>query len=163
MLYFRHRTLIVLSGFVWLAVGVMLLSMGIRFLLGSLFGLYPDQGGFSLVSSLTASGVSPEVIALSLLSTCLFIGYLKGKMVLSKSVRRQVERILKKPSPVPLHEIYGRGYYFLLGGMILLGVSMRFLPITYDTRGAIDIAIGAALINGALQYFRASLQPRKES
>jgi hypothetical protein len=38
--------------------------------------------------------------------------------------------------------------------MILLGLSMRFMPILIDVRGVIDVAIGFALLNGSMLYFR---------
>jgi hypothetical protein len=38
--------------------------------------------------------------------------------------------------------------------MVLLGLVIRFLPIPIDARGLVDVAIGSALINGAMLYFR---------
>jgi hypothetical protein len=40
--------------------------------------------------------------------------------------------------------------------MMALGLVFRFLPIPIDLRGLIDVAIGSALINGAMLYFRAA-------
>jgi hypothetical protein len=41
----------------------------------------------------------------------------------------------------------------LIGAMVGLGVTLRFLPIPVDLRGFIDTAVGSALVNGAMLYF----------
>jgi hypothetical protein len=40
--------------------------------------------------------------------------------------------------------------------MMMLGMIFRYLPIPIDVRGFIDLAIGSALMNGAMLYFRAA-------
>ena len=45
--------------------------------------------------------------------------------------------------------------------MVFLGISMRFLPLAQDIRGFVDLTIGAALMNGALLYFRFGFACRK--
>ncbi len=37
--------------------------------------------------------------------------------------------------------------------MMGIGVVFRFLPISHEIRGCVDIAIGSALIQGAFLYF----------
>jgi hypothetical protein len=37
----------------------------------------------------------------------------------------------------------------------------RVLSIPFDIRGGVDVAIGSALINGAMLYFRHMLTPQK--
>lgn len=153
---FKHRTLIILAGLVWVAIGALLLSLGIHFILEAL--RHPElayiPGRFSVLAFFDRY-VSDRANAVILVVTvALMIGYFKGKMVLSKSVHRQIRRIESLPNPGPLKHLYSKGYYMLIAGMILLGVSLRFWPITVDTRGAIDLAIGSALINGAMLYFR---------
>ncbi len=149
-----HKTLIFLSGFVWILIGTFLLSLGIHFILEALRVADATSGRFSVLAffdrfvSDRANGVILVVTA------ALIVGYLKGRMVLSKSVDRQIKRIASLPNPAPLRLIYGKGYYMLIAGMILLGISLRFWPITMDTRGAIDLCIGSALLNGAMLYFR---------
>ena len=89
-----------------------------------------------------------------MVAVCLMIGYLKGKHVLGKSAVRGIERIRAFPNPTSLGNIYSAKYYVLLAIMIGLGLSIKYLGLPHDVRGAIDVAIGAALINGALIYFR---------
>ncbi len=97
--------------------------------------------------------------ALIWIAVALFVGFIKGRHVLSKSVNRSVQRILALPNPTNLMKIYTTSYYFLLGSMVLLGMLIRFAP--QDVRGGIDIAVGSALINGALLYFRQAWSARQ--
>lgn len=125
--------------------------MGIHLILES------SPGGFGSPMSLLLRLVpSRQSAALVLLTVGIFLGYLKGKLALARSVSRQVNRILKRSAPLPITAVYSPGYYFLIAGMMGLGMSMRFLPIAQDLRGLIDLAVGAALIHGAKLYFRSA-------
>ena len=104
-------------------------------------------------------GIEPA--ALVWIAFALFIGFLKGRRVLSKSVDRSVNRILTLPNPASLGKIYTPGYYALLGSMVALGILVRYT--TQDIRGGIDIAIGSALINGAMLYFRRAWIVRRQA
>jgi hypothetical protein len=84
------------------------------------------------------------------------IGFAKGRLVLSKTVDRVVKRIRSLQVPIRASQIYARSYWILIGSMVALGFAMRFLPIPLDARGLIDVAIGSALVNGAMLYFRAA-------
>ena len=137
MLKFSHRTLIALSGLLWLAVGVYLISLGSFFILGSFSNPSASQNK-----------------ALIIIVSALFIGHLKGRFVLRKAILKQISRIISFPNPSPITRIYSLKYYLLWGFMVGLGMSMRFLPIATVMRGAIDLTIGSALTNGALLYFR---------
>lgn len=99
---------------------------------------------------------STQKAATVLIGVALIIGFIKGRFVLVKTVRRVVGRIATLPSPVRLKSAYSPSYWFLIGGMMLLGMVFRFLPLSIDIRGMIDVAIGSALINGAMLYFRAA-------
>lgn len=132
------------------------MSLGLLFILETVRdpSLTQISGRFSLAIFFQRF-VADQTNALILMIVCaLFVGYLKGKMALGKSVKRQIKRIETLPNPASLKYIYSKGYYFLIASMILLGMTLRFFPITLDTRGAIDLAIGSALINGAMLYFR---------
>jgi len=100
-----------------------------------------------------------ESAALVWIAIALMIGFIKGRRIFSKSVDRSVMRILSLPNPSSLSKIYTPSYYLLLGAMILLGVLVRFTP--QDVRGGVDIAVGSALINGAMLYFRQAWLARR--
>lgn len=148
-----HRTLIFVAGFIWMLIGVSLLTFGMTLVIRAFPNVAPDLH-FSLLRGLSSLWNTQEQAIICLLSLSLFVGYLKGNFVLSKSAKKQMNRILSFSPPVSILNIYSPAYYILIAGMMGLGMSMKFLPISMDTRGAIDIAIGAALIRGAFVYFR---------
>lgn len=129
----KQRTAILLSGALWLAIGIFLLYKGLYLIPGS--------------STLIAVG--------------LLVGFLKGRLILPKSVRRIVARIQALPEPISLKQLYPPSYWILIGSMVGLGLAARLLP--NDIRGFIDIAIGAALMNGAMFYFRATYDTKSPS
>ena len=134
----KHRSWIVFSGFLWFAIGMLLLYKGLRFL-----------SEFALSQS---SSFSFQIR----LAVALLIGFIKGRFVLAKTVRRVVARIASLPLPISLMQAYSPSYWVLIASMGALGALFRFLPIPIDIRGMIDVAIGSALIHGAMLYFRAS-------
>lgn len=147
MLKCSHKTLIIISGLVWFAVGLYLLPLGLNYLLSGAPGYYP------VLNFLGPFLGGAQNSALLLVVIALGVGFMKGKHVLGKSAKQGIARIRSLTNPT-LSQIYSAKYYILLGGMILLGMSMKWLGLPEDTRGFVDVAIGAALINGAVVYFR---------
>jgi hypothetical protein len=118
---------IVFSGFVWMLVGVMLL-----------------RKGFTLTDNIWITvGAS-------------FVGWAKGRFVLGKTVKRVVARISMLSKPIRIRDVYTKGYWMILGSMMLLGMVMRVVPLPIMFRAFVDIAVGVALVQGALLYFRAA-------
>lgn len=155
-----HASLTFISGLIWMVVGCALLQLGLRLILDPAYAI---EGGFPLLSRLKDPMGGGQEAGIALIAVALFVGFLKGKHLLRKSARQGVERLQTFPNPAPLQRIYSAKYYILLGLMICLGLSMRFLGIPNDIRGGIDVAIGAALINGSLEYFRLGLALRAQS
>ncbi len=158
-----HFTLIVISGLVWFAVGVFLMSLGVHFITDSIINwenliASPNFSFFKLLSSFIRDGdqAASFVIAISLM-----VGYLKGRYVLIKSVRRGVSRILSLPNPCSIKNIYSTKYYLLLGLMVCLGLGLKIFHVIPDIRGSVDLMIGAALLKGAMLYFRDAFAVRK--
>lgn len=148
-----HAVLIGISGAIWLAVGCFLLPLGIKLMMTGAqeanIGVY-----YPILTNLSPYLGGVEQVALWLTVVSLFVGYMKGRTVFAKSVKRSVNRIRTLPDPTSLGNIYSPAYYILLGSMVALGMGIKFLGLSYDIRGAVDIAIGSALINGAVLYFR---------
>jgi hypothetical protein len=147
-----HTTLIVISGFIWLIIGCTLLTLGLNFVVESIL-----KANLTLFSRPILDRVAPymdgvESAALVWIAICLFVGFMKARYIFSKTVQKGVERIQSLSNPASIRQIYTKKYYILLGSMIFLGLLVKFLPL--DIRGGIDIIIGSALINGAMQYFR---------
>lgn len=148
MLVLRHKSLLMISGLIWLAVGASLMKMGFNFL------LVKGDGNYPLIQMLAPYFGGFEQAAFLLIALALPIGYLKGNFVLGKSAKRGIARLQQFPDPTKLSNIYSAQYYILLAVMIGLGMSMKYLGIPADVRGFIDVAVGAALIKGSLFYFR---------
>lgn len=134
----QKRFWIAFSGVVWLVVGVMLLTKGI-------FWMGNGMEGWT------------ESTLLLLLFGALFVGILKGRYVLSKTVTRIYRHIADLPEPLSWKKIYPRSYVLVLGLMMGMGMGLKYVPLPSLVRGSIDVAIGAALIQGSLLYFRFAL------
>ncbi|MBS3905090.1 MAG: hypothetical protein KGZ39_07175 [Simkania sp.] len=145
----RHITAIRLSGLVWLAVGIMLMMKGVPLLVKA-----TTNGHSPLVKFLIPMVGSADQAAMSLVIFGLLAGLIKGRVVLAKAARKGMQRLVSLSSPLPISQLYPPRYYLLLLIMVGLGVSLRFLGIPADIHGFIDLAVGSALINGGMTYFR---------
>lgn len=148
-----HPTLIFISGLVWLVIGCILMPVGLNFIVESI--LKENSSASHPVLNFLGSIIGGlEPAALILIACSLAVGFFKGRFVFAKSVKRSVNRILSLPNPSSIFKMYSSAYLILLAVMILLGVLVKFLPM--DIRGAIDVIVGSALINGATLFFRQS-------
>lgn len=146
----RQNVAIALSGILWMGVGIFLLVKGFSLILTPEDGSKPS----SLYSYMFYLSSNPQQAALLLICLGLFIGFLKGRFILSKTALRIVRRIQNLSNPCSVFSIYSISYLLLLSSMIILGISFKWLPIPFDVKGVIDVAIGSALTNGSSFYFR---------
>lgn len=159
MLKMSHKTLIILSGLIWLAVGCFLLPLGLNFLLQAMQNFrFHEINHYPLLNLFASLTSNVENSVILLVAIGLLIGYSKGRYVLGKSAIKGVQRIRTFSDPTDLKNIYSSKYYILLGAMMGLGFSMKYIGIPADIRGTIDVAIGSALINGAMIYFRLAFE-----
>ena len=103
MLKVSHFTLIILSGLVWLAVGCFLLPLGLNFVVESILK-ENNTVSLPILNFLAPYTGGLEQAALIWIGFALLVGFLKGRTVFAKSVKRSVNRILELPSwrpPVP--------------------------------------------------------------
>lgn len=146
----KHRQWIAISGFLWLAIGIFLLYKGLHWMAeastraDSLSFQYQELFG------------GPQQVANAFIAIALFIGYIKGRFILSKTVNRVVEGIAKLSLPIHFTQVYSRKYFILIGSMIGLGLILKVAPIPVDIRGFVDVTVGTALIQGSILYFRAA-------
>ncbi|MES2199635.1 MAG: hypothetical protein V4489_05670 [Chlamydiota bacterium] len=145
----RHGLAIALSGTLWMTIGILLLFKGFSYLLHSTPGQVP-----SLLPYLSSFTKQAEQASLILVSVGLLIGFIKGRLILAKTAARVIKKIESLPNPCPILSVYSPGYLMLLGSMVFLGMLFKWLPLAYDIKGVIDIAIGSALTNGSAFYFR---------
>lgn len=157
MLKMSHKALIIFSGAIWLAVGCFLLPLGLNFLLQAVENTHLGKN-YPFLHLLMSFDFSVENAVVFMIAMAMMIGYYKGRYVLGKSALRGVNRIRSFPNPANLKNIYSPTYYILLAFMMGLGLSMKYLGIPADIRGTIDVAIGAALINGSMIYFRQAFE-----
>ncbi|HAB98920.1 MAG TPA: hypothetical protein DCE71_03760 [Parachlamydiales bacterium] len=146
----KHKGWMICSGLLWMAIGLWLLAKGIFLIAQGCFIADPQ-----LSFSFQAFG-DVRKGATSLISLALLIGFIKGRFVLSKTVRRVCLRIASLPLPIRAKEVYSTSYIILILGMMALGMALKFLSIPLDLKGALDIAVGSALLNGSILYFRAA-------
>lgn len=144
-----HRSLIALAGAIWFIVGCCLLQLGLSLLIQAA----QRQQQMALLRAGSVFG-GEEAAAVVLIAIALFVGHLKGRYLLRRAARRAIDRIRNLPNPSSIISLYAPRYYFLVAVMIGLGITMRLLGVSADLRGVIDVAVGAALINGALAYFQ---------
>lgn len=158
-MHLSKTTWIVISGVVWFIVGTALLTLGLNFIVCK--AQIDIDETTSLIAKIAPFVQGREQAALALVIVGLTIGFIKGRYVLVKTVKRVVERIVNLPSPIKISQVYGKGYLLLIVGMILLGLSMKWLGLPIEIRGMIDVAIGSALMNGAVAYFRIAFSMQK--
>lgn len=87
-----------------------------------LFLVYRSVALYQLALSEQASTIN--AIALSVIIG-LVIGGIKGKFVLSKTARKNKSRIEGLDIPLKIHHAFGKKFYMLIPGMILLGFLLR--------------------------------------
>lgn len=157
MILSKHAWIIV-SGIKWFAIGVMLLLKGLRLITAA-----AEHSAIQapLIKYFQTFASNRHQASLLIVCLGLFIGFIKGRTVLAKTVGRITSRINLHSGGLTLSQAYDRKYWIVIGVMMALGMTLRFLPVPADIHGGVDVAIGSALINGAMIYFRTILTPRK--
>lgn len=155
MIKTRHSTLYAISGFVWLGVGIMLLNLGLKFLMhGFQQGIFVQNGYSRIFTGLSSVVGGAEYAAIGLVLFGLVLGIAKGRFVMQKAAKKSAVRISKLANPTSITNLYSRSNIILLAIMMGLGMLMKVLELPYDIRGTVDVAVGCALMQGSLAYFR---------
>ena len=127
----RRRWLVLASAVVWLAVGVGLTGVACFWLYGSTWPLNLILGVLSLA-----------------------LGLIVYSLGFSRIVRKNLERIGGKPELVCLFAFQGWKSYVLILTMMLMGYTIRHLPVPKDVDAVIYFTMGSAMIFGSSLYFR---------
>ena len=144
----NKNSLYALAGSVWGLVGLFLIIRGAT--------MYQD--------ALNTQNASQTALIISI-AVAIVIGVAKGKFVLSKTARRNKSRIESIEGPLQVHHVYAKSFYFLIAGMILLGVSLRHFNEYlggYVVVAGIYCGIGLALMVSSLTYWKTETQPAPE-
>ncbi|MDN3504276.1 MAG: hypothetical protein P0S95_01715 [Rhabdochlamydiaceae bacterium] len=155
---FSYTSALILSGIVWVIVGVGLLVKGYNYAL-QMVNLH-DINLINEMSRHQFHVAQRKLLTVAMISTV--IGYLKGRFVLSKTVDRFFKRIAKLDEPLSLNQIFTKRYIVLILTMMTLGMGLRFLELPYIVKAVIDFAVGSALIYGGYKYFKTAQLLKRE-
>lgn len=150
---------LLLSGATWFSIGVFLMCKG----LGFLVELASPGKKAPVIDALQSLSGGREQAILVLICLGLLIGFFKGRVVLSKTVQRMSTHFFSFAQGIPLSKLYPLSYYILISFMVILGISLKWMPIPQEVRGTIDVTIGSALTNGAVLYLRAAIFKKKST
>ncbi len=142
------NSLYTLAGSVWGLVGLFLVV----------------RGAIMYQAALDTQNASQTALAVSIAAS-IILGAAKGRFVLSKTARRNKSRIERIEEPLKIHHVYAKSFYFLIIGMIGLGIALRtwneYLG-GYVVVAAIYCGIGLALMVSSLVYWKTEPQPAVE-
>ena len=144
-----HKLAIRLYGTLWFGVGLMLMFKAIPLIVNA-----ATQKNLPLIKVFQPLVGNGQQAALIIVVVGLIIGMLKGKTVLAKAAKRSIDRVKEFPNPMPIARLFSLRYLLVLFIMMALGMGLRLFPIAEDIHGLIDLAVGSALIQGAIIYFR---------
>src|SRR6476646_3187280 len=94
-------------------------------------------------------------------AAALSVGLLKGKVVLDRTANRVIERVetLQEPNPFKsIFQMFGAKTIALILAMMGIGIGLRIAGMSFEVRGLIYIAVGAALLWSCRLYWLASGQ-----
>lgn len=155
---YPKRSLTQLAGFIWAVTGVLLLVKGLRLLIeSSQFGAHTS----ALMQKLSPIAGGSEGAALLLVSIALFIGFVKGRVILARSAKRTMDHLVAVGKNAGLKDLFTVRYIAIIALMMLLGRAMNWLNLESDLRGTIDVAVGAALIHGSMAFFRTLIDEKE--
>jgi len=144
----NKNSLYTLAGSIWGLVGLFLIIRGAA--------MYQD--------ALNTQNASQTALMISI-TIAVVIGVAKGKFVLSKTARRNKSRIESIEEPLKIHHVYAKSFYFLIAGMIALGITLRTFNEYlggYVVVGTIYCGIGLALMVSSLTYWKTETPPTAE-
>ena len=144
----NKNSLYALAGSLWALVGLFLII----------------RGAIMYQAALDTQKASQTALIISIIIS-IIVGVAKGRFVLSKTARRNKSRIESIDEPLKIHHVYAKSFYFLIAGMILLGVSLRTFNEYlggYIVVAAIYCGIGLALMVSSLVYWKADAPPTAE-
>ncbi len=144
----NKNSLYTLAGSIWGLVGLFLIIRGAI--------MYQD--------ALNTQNATQTALMISI-AVSVIIGVAKGRFVLSKTARRNKTRIDSIEEPLKIHHVYAKSFYFLIAGMIALGIILRTFNEYlggYVVVAAIYCGIGLALMVSSLTYWKTETPPAAE-
>ncbi len=139
----NRRSFIVFSGSLWFVIGLALMYRGLHYISEAQM----DPNALSKGSSSAGNWI---------IFFALVVGFIKGRFIFAKTVERVVSRIRALSAPIRFWHVYSLSYWILIASMMGISLLFKYLPIPVDIRGFINLAVGSALVNGSMLYFRAA-------
>lgn len=159
---FEKHSLITVVGLVWFVVGIFLLFSGLQLIfLTALLNGQSFTPILSVVMYAFTGAVIPSIVVSVFLG--LLLGYAKSKWAFVRMIRKTVQRIYPMPGLVRISSLYRLHEALLIIAVIALSRIAKILHFPPDIQGVINIAIGSALISGAVVYFRFALRIKEDS
>lgn len=120
-------------------------------LVGGVFLCYRGLERLMNVDDISRVGFNTVVIA-GLIG--LAVGLAKGMFVLSKTSNKNIERLDALTEPLPPRNVYSKRSWIVIALMIGIAMTINFglIPMPIYIRGAVNLAIGFALIISSLNY-----------
>ncbi|MBK8190384.1 MAG: hypothetical protein IPK79_08035 [Vampirovibrionales bacterium] len=131
----QQRQLLGLAFWLWLAGGVSLMINGVIRL---------SQGAPTVPAWVAALAIALAVV----------IGAAKGLFVLSKTSQRNIARIQGLEGPQRASAVYALPSWILIEAMMLFSAALTWLHVPDLWRGAVNLAVGLALVASSLRYWR---------
>ena len=124
-----------LAFMIWITGGLILTFRGSQFLLSD-----PSHPNTGLI---LGAGI-----------TALIIGLAKGRFVLSKTSKRNLERLASLTKPQRPIAVYSIRSWIMISVMVGISICLNLSHFPLLWRGAINIGIGAALIMSSFAYLQ---------
>ncbi|MDH4378638.1 MAG: hypothetical protein QE263_01860 [Vampirovibrionales bacterium] len=125
--------LIRLAQWLWLAGGVSLLLAGVNRLSGSM-------------------GEISQPVLLGSLVVAVIIGAAKGRFVLGKTAKRNLDRLNAITEPQKLVHVYNTRSWIMIGLMLVISASLTWFAAPMLWRGVVNVAVGLALMVSSRVY-----------
>lgn len=158
---------------IWVLAGIVLILFGLpvrvrpKQLLMMAFSLW-ILGGLSLTylgfTRMMMANETDAVIVAAAIALAMAIGWLKGRFILAKTARRNIERLKEMTERSRLFQVYNMRSWIIIALMIGLSIFLNVsnaLPVFW--RGVVNLAIGFSLISSSLFYVKAGFTDALDS
>jgi len=88
------------------------------------------------------------------------VGIAKGRFVLSKTSKRNIDRLHQLEGPQKLIHVYSTRSWIMIGIMLLISASLTLFDAPMFWRGIVNLGVGLALIVSSLNYLHANNVPK---
>lgn len=110
---------------------------------------------------LKGSQVVDEEIVIGVIIVSLVVGTLKYVWIIRRASQRLIKHIRSQNEPIALKNVYPVRVYPVIVIMIAIGPIIKYSGIPSDAVAVIDFIVAVALLNGASDFLREALFPKK--